>query len=121
MLIAPGETVTVAGVGTLSIRRVTGRGIWLAADEELELRWRRGGERARPASGGRSADLKKWLQEAAIPPWWRDRLPLLFLENQMLAVGGLWACHSSRWGEEGEEAEAPWELVWEPATCSGLD
>lgn len=121
LLMAPGQSLDVAGVGRLTLRRCEPPGIWLAADEELTLRWRSGGERARPTGGRRAADLKKWLQEAGIPPWWRERIPLLYLENQLLAVGGLWPCQSSRWGDEGEEAEAPWELVWEPAVDGGFD
>ncbi len=121
MTLAPGEVVDIEGVGRLALRRCDPPGIWLAADEELELRWRGGGERARPAGRRRNADLKKWQQEEVIPPWWRDRMPLLYLENQLLAVGGLWPCQSSRWGEAGEEAEAPWEVVWEPAVGGGFD
>lgn len=121
LTLAPGETRQIEGVGEVSLQRCAGPGIWLAADEETEIRWRRGGERARSAGGRRSASLKKWLQEEAIPPWWRERVPLLYLENQLLAVGGLWPCHSSRWGEQGEEAEAPWQLVWEPAVNDGFD
>jgi tRNA(Ile)-lysidine synthase len=119
--LSPGEALEIDGVGRLALQRCEPPGIWLAADEELELRWRGGGERARPAGKRRSADLKKWLQEAAVPPWWRERVPLLYLDNQLLAVGGLWPCQSSRWGEAGEEAEAPWELVWEPAVAGGFD
>jgi tRNA(Ile)-lysidine synthase len=30
-------------------------------------------------------------------------------------------CQSSRWGVSGQDAEAPWELVWEPTIASGYD
>ena len=38
-----------------------------------------------------------------------------------LALGGLGPCHSSRWGDSGQDAEAPWELVWEPIIAIAYD
>ncbi|MFC4258727.1 tRNA lysidine(34) synthetase TilS [Marinobacter lacisalsi] len=57
----------------------------------LRLAHRQGGERFRPAAGGQSRPLKKWLQEQQIPPWERDRLPLVFRDNEeLVAVADLW-------------------------------
>ena len=119
--LAPGETLKLDGVGRISLQRSEGEGIWLAADEELRLGWRDGGERCRLAGHKRSKSLKKVLQEGEIPPWWRERVPLLYLQDELLAVGGIGPCHSSRWGEEGQDAEAPWDLVWEPTITTGCD
>ena len=119
--LAPGETLELAGVGRIALRRTEGEGIWLAADEELQLRWRDGGERCRLAGRKRSKTLKKVLQEEEIPPWWRERVPLLYLQEEMLAVAGVGPCQSSRWGSEGQDAEAPWELVWEPTITACCD
>ena len=119
--LAPGETLELDGVGRISLQRSEGEGIWLAADEELRLGWRDGGERCRLAGHKRSKSLKKVLQEGEIPPWWRERVPLLYLQDELLAVGGIGPCHSSRWGEEGQDAEAPWDLVWEPTITTGCD
>lgn len=119
--LAPGELRDIPGAGRVSLQRSEGQGIWLAADEQLQLRWRDGGERCRLAGSKRSKSLKKVLQDAAIPPWWRERVPLLYLQEEMLAVGGVGPCHSSRWGSEGQDAEAPWELVWEPTNTTVHD
>ena len=118
--ITPGETLTLQGIGRISLER-SEEGFWLAADEVLELRFRRGGERCRPVGRNRSASLKKLLQESALPPWWRDRLPLLFLDGELLALGALGPCHSSRWQSGGHEGEAPWALRWEPGEGGGSD
>ncbi|TDG13585.1 tRNA lysidine(34) synthetase TilS [Seongchinamella unica] len=119
--LAPGETRDIPGVGRVALRRCEGEGIWLAADELLELRWRNGGERVRLAGGKRSKPLKKVLQQAAVPPWWRERVPLLYLEEELVAVGAAGPCRSSRWGAEGQDAEAPWELVWEATNTAVCD
>jgi tRNA(Ile)-lysidine synthase len=36
--------------------------------------------------------LKAIFQEAGIPPWQRDTIPLVYLDNQLAAVGVLWVC-----------------------------
>jgi tRNA(Ile)-lysidine synthase len=53
------------------------------------VRFRRGGERFRPAEGRPSRDLKSFLQEADVPPWQRARLPLVFDGEELVAVAGL--------------------------------
>jgi tRNA(Ile)-lysidine synthase len=118
--ITPGQALNVPGVGRISLER-SDEGFWLAADETLELRFRGGGERCRPVGRSRSTTLKKLLQESALPPWWRQRLPLLFLDNELLAAGALGPCHSSRWETEGHEGEAPWALCWEPGRGAEVD
>ena len=121
IILAPGETLDLPGVGRIALRRCEKEGIWLAADEVLHLQWRDGGERVRPAGGKRSKLLKKLLQEAAVPTWWRARVPLLYLGEELVAVGAIGPCHSSRWGAEGQDAEAPWELVWEATNTACRD
>src|SRR5690606_9879646 len=56
----------------------------------LELRLRAGGERFRPRKGGPRRSLKQWLQEAGIVPWMRGRIPLLYHDGRLVAVGDLW-------------------------------
>lgn len=56
----------------------------------LEVRFRVGGESLQPAGDDHHRKLKKLLQAAAIPPWWRDRLPLIYARDRLLAVGDLW-------------------------------
>jgi tRNA(Ile)-lysidine synthase len=54
--------------------------------------------------------LKKLLQEAGIPPWERDRLPLLYRNGLLLAVVGL--------GVAADDAAAPGESGWQPVLLS---
>jgi tRNA(Ile)-lysidine synthase len=56
----------------------------------LQVRFRVGGESLQPAGDGMHRKLKKLLQSAAILPWWRDRLPLIYAQGQLVAVGDLW-------------------------------
>lgn len=51
---------------------------------------RRGGEHCRLR--GHERVLKKLLQQADIPPWERERLPLLYLEDELAVVWKCWTC-----------------------------
>lgn len=69
--------------------------------EPLRLALRGGGETLWPAGRSRPRDLKRLLQEYRLPPWRRDRLPLLFAGDQLVAVADL--CIDQAWvAEEGE-------------------
>jgi tRNA(Ile)-lysidine synthase len=105
-----GGGLDLPGVGRLTLQEVMSEGLLLAPGESLSVRWRQGGERCRPRGRTGSRSLKKLLQEADIPPWWRDRVPLLYLGDELLAVGDLWLCESSRWGA----APAPGRSLWQP-------
>lgn len=39
---------------------------------------------------GRSRSLKKWLNDLKVPVWWRDQLPYLTYQGQLVAIGSLW-------------------------------
>jgi len=60
-------------------------------ERPLHVRFRRGGESLRLATGGHTRELRDLFQENAIPPWQRGRLPLLLDgEDNLLAVADLW-------------------------------
>lgn len=62
-----------------------------AGHPPLTVRFRQGGERCTPAGGEGSRPLKKVLQDLAMPPWLRERVPLLHVGDQLAAVGDLLA------------------------------
>jgi tRNA(Ile)-lysidine synthase len=66
-----------SGVG-VSRARLRGRAI--------TIRLRRGGERLQPDCRRPRRSLKNLLQEAGIPPWERERLPLIFCGEQLVWV-----------------------------------
>lgn len=55
----------------------------------LALRARSGSERLKPALNRPSKNLKQLFQEQAIPNWQRARMPLLYLGEQLVFVGGI--------------------------------
>ena len=88
-----GETilhVPSAGVA-VAMEAVTGAGLKRSVLEggEVILGVRQGSERLRLHPGGPHRSLKNLLQEHAIPPWQRDRLPLLWCNGQLLWAAGI--------------------------------
>lgn len=76
---------------TLCFTPATGAGLKrsLLQAGPVEVRVRRGGEHLRPHPGGARRSLKKLLQEAALPPWERARLPLLFCGGRLAWAAGI--------------------------------
>ncbi|MGZ8196697.1 MAG: tRNA lysidine(34) synthetase TilS [Methylosarcina sp.] len=61
---------------------------WLQS--EIVIKFRTGGEKiGLPGRAGRHS-LKNLYQEAGIPPWERERIPLVYLNEQLAAVGDRW-------------------------------
>nr|VFK40435.1 MAG: tRNA(Ile)-lysidine synthase [Candidatus Kentron sp. TC] len=98
--------------GGLEARRVLGAGL-RAVDcpgGRVEVRFRQGGERCRTAARGRTHRLKKLFQENGVPPWERNRIPLIFSGGELAAVVGLWVCHPF----EARRGEPGWIFRWFP-------
>ncbi len=82
------------GGGSLEAEDADGRGVAVAAAAggAVQVRFRRGGEQCRPAGRGHTRALKKLLQESAVPPWDRERMPLVYVGDRLAAVGDLYVC-----------------------------
>lgn len=76
----------------LNADSATGAGLSAAAiqGKRLSLSLRRGGERVKLPGRAHHHMLKKLYQEAGVPPWLRQRLPLVFVDDELAAVAGLW-------------------------------
>lgn len=58
----------------------------------LRVASRSGGEHCRPQGFTHRRSLKQLMQQFAVPPWERRRLPLLWQGDQLVAVADLWNC-----------------------------
>lgn len=77
--------------GELRFKRVRGGGIASSSikGRRLQVRLRSGGERLRPDARRPSRTLKNLFQEAGVPPWERERMPLLFCGADLVWAPGL--------------------------------
>jgi tRNA(Ile)-lysidine synthase len=76
----------------------------------LSIRFRQGGERCQPVGRRHSQTLKRLLQDYGVAPWLRDSLPLIYSNDELVAVADIWIC-------EGYQAEATgYWLKYNPKT-----
>lgn len=89
--------------------QVTESGFLRADFNDAQVRWRQGGERCRPQGRTHSQTLKRLLQEYGLEPWLREFVPLLFINDELAAVGDLWVCEDYAAGS----GQAGCRLVWQ--------
>lgn len=75
----------------------------------LTVKVRSGGEHCHPVERSKSRSLKKLFHEYSVPPWLRDRWPLLYLGERLIAVPGLFICK----GFEAQSTEVGIKLLLE--------
>lgn len=100
------------GVGHLVIKQLN-QGPNRLRITASSLRWtlRQGGETFWPAGRRQRRDLKRLLQEYRLAPWLRDRLPLLYAGDQLVALAGVAVAQ----GLLAEEGEPGWQISWQPS------
>ena len=62
------------------------QGLVLPKDARIDIRSRRGGEQLAVGQPVIHKSVKKLMQEAALPPWQRARVPLIFVNDELAAV-----------------------------------
>ncbi len=94
----------------LEANRTMGRGIdpakWHRA--RITVRYRQGGERCWLPDRRGHRSLKKLFQERGVPPWLRERIPLILLDEELVAVGDLWLCDAVSASSTAEAVQLSW-------------
>ena len=98
--------------GELSVRPVEGQGIKtiVAQTDNVKIRFRQGGETYCEYEKVGSRPLKKLFQELAIPPWLRDRIPLIYVDNHLVAIADMVVCSEYK----ASSQESGFKIIWEP-------
>ncbi len=78
-------------LGTLGLVETNEKGIALDPGEILEVRFKQGGEQAKPFAR-KTRSLKKILPDYQVPPWLRASTPLIYRQNELVAVADLFIC-----------------------------
>ncbi|MGH9576963.1 MAG: tRNA lysidine(34) synthetase TilS, partial [Terriglobales bacterium] len=97
--------------GALHFRKTRGAGIDRAKIEcgEVTVRLRSGGERLQPDARRPRRTLKNLFQEAGIPPWERERVPMLFCGCDLIWVPGLGVDARYQAGSGARGIEPDWK------------
>ncbi len=95
---------------TLMASPATGSGVSKAAVEntDLTVRYRRGGEKIYLATSSCSKSVKRLFQEKGVLPWYRDRVPLIYINDQLAVIPGF--CVDKKYA--AAEQEPSWNVVW---------
>ena len=75
----------------------------------VEVRWRSEGIRCQPSGRQGSRSFKKLCQELGIPPWQRDRVPLVYVDERLVAVADYCLCGEFETGGQ----DACYRLHWQ--------
>ncbi len=86
----------IEGVGVISLKP-SEQGLSFSKLDKLSVGFRTGGETIR--FRGQTKKVKKLLQDLQVPSWKRDRVPLLYI-NQQLAAVGEWIISDDHYGEK---------------------
>ncbi len=78
------------------------------ADETLSVRFQASGE-VNVVGRDRSRSIKKLWQEMNVPPWERERIPLIYYNEQLIAAAGRFI---TREALNCGPQEATWSLLW---------
>ncbi len=78
---------------TLIKHEMRGQGIRKQAlNEKVTVRFRQGGEKCRLQGRKHHHELKKLFQDWGVPPWLRDRVPLIYLDDNLAQIVGYGLC-----------------------------
>ncbi|MBI5937855.1 MAG: tRNA lysidine(34) synthetase TilS [Betaproteobacteria bacterium] len=112
-----GEPVlALNGLGSLAFTEVRGEGLSAAclADAAVAVRAYPGAGRLRPDCRRPRRSVKNLLQESAVPPWRRQRLPALYRGRQLLWLAGIGVDCDCQAGAD----EPGWLIFWHPPGAS---
>jgi tRNA(Ile)-lysidine synthase len=77
--------------------------------EGLRVRFRSGGEQFHAAGRPGSQPLREWLRTREVLPWMRDRLPLVYRGNELVAVADLGVSAAAA---EAAGSQGGWCVRW---------
>ena len=81
------ETVAIQGIGSVCFRTGVNQKAFPIQGTKVALCWRSSEWIAQ--SSKLRKKIKKIFNAKAIPPWWRDRIPIAIKENELIAIGAL--------------------------------
>jgi tRNA(Ile)-lysidine synthase len=87
----------------LQVTATTGEGLARSrTGSKIEVRTRQGGERCRLPGRTHHTSVKSLLQQHRVSPWERESMPLLYVDNELAAIGDRWYCEpfAARSGEQ---------------------
>jgi tRNA(Ile)-lysidine synthase len=102
--------------GESLIVRESSKGISKALwnNSKVSIKFRKGSEKIKLPKRAGSHSLKNLYQEKAIPPWERNAIPLIYINDQLAAIADLWisvdfydeskeGCYQLEWSKNNKD------------------
>ncbi|WP_428623268.1 tRNA lysidine(34) synthetase TilS [Sedimenticola sp.] len=86
--------------------------------------FRRGGEGCRPLGRGIRKQVKQLMQEAAVLPWMRERVPIFMIDGEVAEIAGICRCEPVLQDPLLKQLKITWEaaMPWrQPPQLNNLD
>lgn len=91
-------------------------------DPGMVVGFRRGGERIKPAGEPHTRELRDLFQQARVPPWLRVRCPLIYAEDELIAVADSWISERGKAFLDARGAKPRWlRPSWASVTIRRCD
>ena len=91
LTLCPNKTIHIQGVGAVRLQISVDKAENSTAGLRATLCWR--GSHLIANSKKMRRKLKKMLNASGIPPWWRDRIPIVLIGDESIFIGKI---HSSK-------------------------
>ena len=75
----------------------------------LSIRFRRGGEHIKPHDDPHTRELRDLFQQARMEPWLRERCPLIYENDELIAVADLWISERGKAVFDARGARPHWQ------------
>ena len=96
-------------IGSLEIDYRNGSGISLnKCSENLQIKFRKGGEKISLKTKKTPKTLKDFFNEKKILPWVRDKIPLIYDDQDLICIGDFWINDDYR----AEKKERSFIILW---------
>ncbi len=99
--------------GMILVKQTRGQGInhSIAQSKNIKIAFRQGGECYCEYSKAGTRTVKKLFQEMSIPPWLRGRIPLIYVDNHLIAIADMVVCSAYK----AKPHELGATIIWKPA------
>ncbi len=97
-----------ANLGSIVLEECADGGVRIQEGDEVEIRFDCAQSEVKPRDRKTRA-FKKIFQDYAVPPWLRSRIPLLFVNGELAAVGDLFVCHNMAAKTNEKQLKINWQ------------
>jgi len=111
------QPLELDSMGTLEIVEGVGEGVARkhVKNNILTVDFRKGGEAIQPVGRKEKHALKKLFQESGVPPWIRERIPLIYIEGELAVVGGMFVSQKFH----AQDSEDSYIFQWKSKQLGG--